>query len=278
MKFAFTAVALATTLALPAWAQNLAIVNGKPVPSSRVNALVQQVERSGRPVDDAMRAQIKEELILREIFTQEAERRGLRASAAYKTQAELATQAILIRELFADFARKNPVSDAEVKAEYDKFAAANAGQEYRARHILVKTEAEAKTIIEQLKKGASFEETAKKASIDTGSGANGGDLGWIGPNDCAPELANELFYQSNRLGGQGVHPLLVHTRYGFHIIEVLARRHGRQQPFEEVHERIRRQLTLQSRATAWRQYMLLLVGQAELTHLVLEGADSPLVQ
>jgi peptidyl-prolyl cis-trans isomerase C len=122
-----------------------------------------------------------------------------------------------------------------------------------------------------------FETLARELS-NCPTGANGGDLGWIGPNDCAPELANELFYQSNRLGGQGVHPLLVHTRYGFHIIEVLARRHGRQQPFEDVHERIRRQLTLQSRATAWRQYMLLLVGQAELTHLVLEGADSPLVQ
>lgn len=241
MKFAFTAVALATTLALPAWAQNLAVVNGKPVPSARVDALVQQVERSGRPVDDAMRAQIKEELILREIFTQEAERRGLRASAAYKSQAELALQAILIRELFADFQRKNPVSDAEVKAEYDKFVAANSGQEYRARHILVQTEAEAKALIEQLKKGASFEEAAKKSSIDTGSGANGGDLDWANPAGFVPEFSQAMV----KLAKGQLTDAPVQSQFGWHIIRLDDVRQAQLPSMDELRPQIAEQLQQQ---------------------------------
>lgn len=106
----------------------------------------------------------------------------------------------------------------------------------------------------------------------------GGDLGWIGPDDCAPELANELFHQKHSQWGMGVHPRLTHTRFGFHIIEVLNRRVGKQPAYEEVRERIAALLTMQSRARALHQYMTLLVGQALVEGIALEGADSPLVQ
>jgi len=108
--------------------------------------------------------------------------------------------------------------------------------------------------------------------------AQGGDLGWVGPDDCAPELANELFHQKHSQWGTGVHPRLFHTRFGFHIIEVLERRKGKQALYEEVHERIAAQLTMQSRARALHQYMSLLVGQALVEGVDLEGVDSPLVQ
>ena len=147
MKVSKLAVSLLAALSFSAWSQNLAIVNGKPVPSSRVEALKQQVERSGRPVTPEILAQIKEELIAREIFMQEARKRGLDASEDYKAQIELAKQSLLIRELFASFQKKNPVTDAEIKAEYDKFVAANGGKEYKARHILVDKEDEAKALI-----------------------------------------------------------------------------------------------------------------------------------
>lgn len=110
------------------------------------------------------------------------------------------------------------------------------------------------------------------------SSAQGGDLGWVTPEDCAPELANELFFQTDSRWGMGVHPRLVHTRFGLHIIEVLGRRKGKLPEFEQVQERIRAQLALQSRSTALRQYMQLLVGQAQVEGIALEGADSPLVQ
>ena len=108
--------------------------------------------------------------------------------------------------------------------------------------------------------------------------AQGGDLGWIGPDDCAPELANELFHQKHSQWGMGVHPRLVHTRYGFHIIEVLGRRKGTRKTYDQVQARIAAQLALQSRARALHQYMSLLVGAATIEGIDLQGADSPLVQ
>ena len=110
------------------------------------------------------------------------------------------------------------------------------------------------------------------------SGAQGGDLGWVAPEDCAPELANELFQQKHAQWGLGVHPRLVHTRYGFHIIEVLERRKGKLASFDQVRESIAAQLALQSRARALHQYMLLLVGQAEVEGIDLGAAQTPLVQ
>lgn len=122
-----------------------------------------------------------------------------------------------------------------------------------------------------------FEQLAAELS-NCPSSAQGGDLGWVGPHDCAPELAQALFFQSEPGFGIGLHPRLVHSRYGFHIIELLERRKGRQLEFDAVRDSIAAQLALRSRATAWRQYMMLLVGQADIVGLELEGADTPLVQ
>lgn len=122
-----------------------------------------------------------------------------------------------------------------------------------------------------------FEQMAASLS-NCPSSAHGGDLGWIGPQDCAPELANELFHQTGTALGQGVRPRLVHSRFGLHIVEVLGRRRGQQKTYAEVAERIAALLGLRSRARALHQYMSLLVGQARLEGLDLQGADSPLVQ
>lgn len=122
-----------------------------------------------------------------------------------------------------------------------------------------------------------FEQLAAELS-NCPSSAEGGDLGWLSPEDCAPELANELFYQTDSRWGMGVHPRLVHTRFGLHIIEVLSRKKGTLPPYEDVASSIRQRLQHQSRATALRQYMRLLVGQAQVEGIELDGADSPLVQ
>jgi peptidyl-prolyl cis-trans isomerase C len=121
-----------------------------------------------------------------------------------------------------------------------------------------------------------FAELARELS-NCPSGAQGGDLGWIGPQDCADELATELFGQKP-LRSVGLRPRLVHTRYGFHIVEILGRKQGFQPPFEEVQGRISVQLAQQSRAKALHQYIQLLAGQAIVEGVSLEGADSPLVQ
>ena len=122
-----------------------------------------------------------------------------------------------------------------------------------------------------------FEQLAAELS-NCPSSAQGGDLGWVSPEDCAPELANELFYQTDSRWGMGVHPRLVHTRFGLHIIEVLGRKKGTLQPYEAVRDQIVGRLELQSRSTAMRQYLQLLVGQAEVEGVELEGSSTPLVQ
>jgi peptidyl-prolyl cis-trans isomerase C len=122
---------------LPASAQNLAIVNGKAIPSSRVEAMVKQMVQQGQKDSPEMRSMIKEELINREILAQEADRQGVSSRPEIKNQVDLARQSIVIRALAQEFMAKHPVKEEEMKAEYDKFKSQSQGKEYHARHILV---------------------------------------------------------------------------------------------------------------------------------------------
>jgi peptidyl-prolyl cis-trans isomerase C len=240
-----TAFASLISVAAPmALAQNVAIVNGKAVPNTRLDSLAQQVERSGRPVTPEMQGQLREEVIAREIFVQEADKLGLAATDDFKVQMELARQGILIRELFNDYQKKNPVSDTELKAEYDKFAAANSAKEYKARHILVEKEAEAKAIIASLKKGGKFEDIAKKQSKDTGSGANGGDLDWANPASYVAEFSQAL----QKLNKGQLTETPVKTQFGFHVIRLEDVREPQLPAFDQVKPQIAQQMQQQKLA------------------------------
>lgn len=239
--FSALTVAAALAAAPVAFAQNVAIVNGKAVPQSRVDTLVQQVTASGRQVTPEIQAQIKDEVIAREIFMQEAQVRGLDATPDFKVQMELARQTILIRSLFADYQKKNPLSDEEIKAEYDKFAAANSGKEYRAHHILVEKEDKAKAIIAQLKKGAKFEDIAKKESKDPGSGANGGDLDWANPGNYVKEFSSALV----GLQKGKITETPVKTQFGYHIIRLDDIRDAKLPKFEDVKAQVAQQMQQQ---------------------------------
>lgn len=243
MKMSLSALTAAVLIVTAPWAtaQNVAIVNGKAVPTARIDALVKQIEGSGRAVDDTVRAQIKEEVILREIFMQEAVKRGVGTTAEFKTQMELARQTIMIRSLFAEFQKSNPVTDAEVKAEYDKFASANSGKEFRARHILVEKKDEAEAIIASLKKGGKFEEIAKKQSKDPGSGANGGDLDWAPAASYVPEFSQAMV----KLDKGQMTDAPVQTQFGWHIIRVDDVRQAELPKLEEVKAQIVQQMTQQ---------------------------------
>lgn len=237
--FALAAVAAATlAIALPAAAQNVAIVNGKPVPSARVEQLKSQIARSGRPVTPDMEQMLKDEVVAREVFMQEASRRGLDATDDYKAQLELARQTILIRELFADYQKKNPVTDAEIQAEYDKFAAANGGKEYHARHILVENEADAKAAIAEIKKGKKFEDIAKAKSKDPGSAPKGGDLDWATAASYVPEFSSAMV----KLGKGQMSQEPVKSSFGWHVIKVEDIREAQLPKVEEVKPQIAQQL------------------------------------
>ena len=232
------------TLATLAQAQNVAIVNGKAVPTARVEALAQQVARSGRPVTPEMQGQLRDEVIAREIFIQEAQLRGLDITDDFKSQIDLARQSILIRELFTDFQKKNPVTDVEIKAEFDKFAAANGGKEYKARHILVEKEADAKAIIAQLKKGGKFDDIAKKSSKDPGSGANGGDLDWAAAGSYVKEFSEAMV----KLEKGKLTETPVKTQFGYHIIRLDDTRESQLPKFDDVKPQIAQQLQQQKLA------------------------------
>ena len=236
------------TLATGALAQNIALVNGKAVPKSRVQALAQQLERSGRPITPEIEGQIKDEVIAREIFMQEAQKKGLDATEDYKLQLELARQTILIRELFADYQKANPVTDADIQAEYDRFIASTSGTEYRARHILVEKEDQARAIIAGIKKGQKFEDIAKKQSKDPGSGAKGGDLDWASPGNFVKEFSEAM--TSLKKGQMTDNP--VKSQFGFHIIRLDDVRQAQVPKFEEVKPQIAQQLQ-QGRMNAYQQ-------------------------
>jgi peptidyl-prolyl cis-trans isomerase C len=233
-------LALSAALALPlaATAQNITTVNGKPVPKARVDALLSQASKQGQPKTPELETQVRDEVVLREMFMQEAEKRGLSQSAEYKSQMELARQTILIRELFNEFNKKNPTSDAEVQAEYDKFKSQSSGTEYRARHILVEKEDDAKALITQIKGGASFEELAKKNSKDPGSGQNGGDLDFANPGSYVPEFSQAMV----KLKKGEMTDAPVKSQFGFHIIKLEDTREAKFPPLEEVKAQIQQRL------------------------------------
>lgn len=224
---------LLATAAIPALAQNLAVVNGKPVPSSRADVMIKQLTAQGQPDSPQLREMVKQELINREILIQEADKQGISNSADVKQQAEIARQSIAIRALVADYVKKHPVSDAEVKAEYDKFKAQAGDKEYRARHILVDKEEDAKAIIAKLKGGAKFEDLAKQ-SKDTGSAANGGDLDWASPASFVKPFSDAMVALQK---GQFTETP-VKSQFGYHVIRLDDVRAAKLPSMEEVKPQI----------------------------------------
>ena len=233
-----TALAAAMLIALPVAAQNIAIVTGKAVPKARVDSLMDQILKQGQQQrTPELEAQVRDEVVLREMFVQEAEKRGFQSKAEYKLQMEFARQTILIRELFTQYQAANPVTEAEIQAEYAKSTGAG-GPEYRARHILVDTENEAKTLIAQIKGGARFEDVAKKNSKDTGSGENGGDLDFASPNVYVPEFGEALV----KLKKGEMTEVPVKSQFGWHVIRLEDTREAQSPPLAEVHSQIQQKL------------------------------------
>jgi peptidyl-prolyl cis-trans isomerase C len=250
--FAASIVLAAAGLApLAAQAQNVAVVNGKPVPKARVDAIVTQVQKQasqrGQQVPPDLDKLVRDKVVTDEILSQEAERRGLAASSDFKSQMEIARQSILIGLLSQDVEKKAAVTDAEVQAEYDKFKAQASGTEYKARHILVEKEDEAKAILAKLKAGAKFEDLAKASSKDPGSAQNGGDLDFAAPSSYVPEFSQAMV--ALKKGEYTEVP--VKTQFGYHIIKLEDTRAAQFPPLADVKPQIQQRLT-QQKAAAFR--------------------------
>ena len=226
-----------------AQAQNIAIVNGKPVPKSAADYMLKQVEDQGQPITPQLEQQAKDAAVTREILVQEAERRGLQRSKDYLDALEFQRRNLLINALFKDEAKTHPPSEAEMRKEYDQARAQIGDKEYHARHILVPTEAEAKSLIAKLKGGAKFEDLAKKYSKDTGSASHGGDLDWAAPSSYVPEFSAAMV--KLKKGEFTTEP--VKSQYGYHIIKLDDVRDAKFPSFEEVRPELEKRAEQQQR-------------------------------
>jgi peptidyl-prolyl cis-trans isomerase C len=244
-------LALIAVAAAPAFAQNLAVVNGKAIPTSRVEDAVKQVVASGQGQDSPqLRMAIKQEMIAREVLMQEALKQGYDKKPEVREALDNARQSIVVNQLARDYITKNPVSDAEIKAEYDRFKARTGDKEYHVRHILLETEAEAKAVIAKIKGGAKFEELAKQ-SKDTGTAASGGDLDWASPSAFPPEFA--AGFTGLQKGAVTENP--VKTANGFHVIKLDDTRAAKLPSLEELKPQIADALA-QQKLTAYRDQMV----------------------
>ncbi|MDX3893554.1 peptidylprolyl isomerase [Pusillimonas sp.] len=205
-------------IAIPAYAQNVATVNGKAITQKQLDDFVSLLVEQGAQDSPQLREQVKQEMIGRLVAVQAAEKAGIDKQADVRQEIELARQGILVRALMSDYLKKHPVSDADIQAEYDEIKKAQEGrQEYKLRHILVKEEQAAKDIIAAIKsKKTTFDAAAKKDSIDPGSGAKGGDLGWGPSSNYVPEFAQAV--EKLKKGQMTDTP--VQTQFGWHVIQV----------------------------------------------------------
>ncbi|GAA5785436.1 peptidylprolyl isomerase [Chitiniphilus shinanonensis] len=250
-------LAVAVTLALSTAGAFAAVatVNGVVIPDSRSDFFVKQVTERGQKDSPELRTRVKEELVRNEVLTQEAVRKGLDKSPDVQTRVDLARQQVLVGALVNEYVKANPVSEADLKKEYDRIKANMSGKEYKARHILVKDEAEAKAVLADLKKGKKFEDIAKAKSLDKGSAQNGGDLGWSNPNAFVPEFGSALkALQKGKLSEP------VKTQFGYHIIKLDDVRDAKGPSYEEVKPELQRELQGQK----VQKYVEELVGKAKV--------------
>jgi len=217
---------------------NIATVNGVAVPQARAEFMMQQQAQRGAPDNEQMRNAVREELINREVLAQEAQRTGAARVPEVQTQLDMLRQEILVQYYLRDFARKNPISEAEIQKEYDRAKAQHGDKEYKARHILVETEDQAKGLIGELKKGAKFDELASKNSKDTGSAQRGGDLDWNVPATFDKQFSEAMVKLEK--GKYSEAP--VKTRFGFHIIQLDDVRPAKFAALGEVRPRIQQML------------------------------------
>jgi peptidyl-prolyl cis-trans isomerase C len=219
--------------------ETIATVNGVAVPKSRLDFLIQQQAARGQPDNEQTRAQVRDELVNREIIAQEAAKSAVARNAETQMQLELARQEVIIGAFLRDYVRRNPVSDADVQKEYDRAKSQTGDKEYKARHILVDNEDRAKGLIADLKKGTKFEELASKHTMDTGTKERGGDLDWNVPGVFDKAFSDAMM----KLDKGKFTDQPVRTRFGFHVIQLDDVRAVKFPTLAEVKPRIQQQLT-----------------------------------
>ena len=210
-------------------------VNGITIPVSRFAIMTQQAAGQGQADNPQVQAQIKDNLIKGEVVAQEAMKAGMDKSPEVMDQLDFVKQQLLVRAYVADYMKKNPIKDEALKAEYNKAKSAEGDKEYKAQHILVEDEKDAKNLIAQIKKGGNFDKLAKEKSKDAGSKDQGGKLEWTMPGNFVKPFSDAMV--KLKKGEMTQEP--VKTPYGYHIIKLEDTRGAKVPTFDEVKDKIR---------------------------------------
>ena len=220
-----------------------ATVNGEPISERLVSMMLKQRSDLGREAGPEARKAFIDRLAMQLVISQEAIKKGLDKSADVADQVQMIRQSVLVDAFVQDYLKNNPVSDDAIKAEYEKIKAQEAGKEYKARHILVDSEAEAKDIIAKLNKDPkAFEALAKAKSKDPGSKAKGGELGWFDPRSMVPEFGNAV----TKLAKGKFTETPVKSQFGYHVILLEDTRDKEIVPLEQVKARLKQQMQEQN--------------------------------
>lgn len=197
------------------YAADPATVNGKPIKQSHVDFILKEASAGGQQLTPNAEDVVVNRLVGNEVVYQEAQRLGLDKNSDFLIRQELANREMLIQAYYQDYAKKNPISEADLKTEYEKFKTQWGNKEYKASHILVKTEQEAKDIIAQLSKSGDFAKIAKDKSLDA-SKEKGGDLGWFPPSRMVRPFADAV----SKLPKGLYTTVPVQTQFGWHVIRL----------------------------------------------------------
>ena len=224
-------LALATTSAYAA--DTVAKVNGKAIPANRAEVLMANQLAQGQAKTPELEKAVKEELVRREVLAQAAVAKGMDKKSDVQAQVDLARQGVLIGAYLNEFARGVKITDDDVKKEYDTLKSALGDKEYKARHILVEKEDEAKDIIAKLKKGEKFDDLAK-VSKDPGSKDKGGELGWANKASYVPSFAEAM----TKLAKGKYTEAPVQSNFGWHVIQLDDVRELKAPNFEDVKPQI----------------------------------------
>lgn len=240
MKFTPTLITIAIlSLAPSAYAADtVATVNGKPIKQTVYDFIAKDATSRGQKIDAPVKDAIINKLVDSEIVVQEAQKLGLDKQPDYLAREELQRREMLSAAFLQDYVKKNPISDADTKAAYEQYKKAYGEKEYSARHILVKTETEAKDIIVQLGKGADFAKVAKEKSQDPGSKEKGGDLGWFSPATMVKPFSDA----AATLQKGAVTATPVQTQFGWHVIKLLDTRTAQPLAYDKVKEGLQKNL------------------------------------
>ena len=216
----------------------LATVNGVQIPRNRLDLVVRQQAARGAQDNEQLRAQVREALINNELLIQEANRTGLVKKPEVLQQIDLTRQEVIANAMVSEYLRINPISDAEIQKEYEHAKVQTGDKEYRARHILVKTDDEAKSVIAELKKGGKFDDIAQKRSLDEGSRPKGGDLDWNVPSNFDKAFSDAMM----KLEKGKMTEAPVQSRFGFHVIQLDDVRSVNFPPLTQVRQQIQQRM------------------------------------